>query len=298
MQDQTIKRIAWIGTGVMGAPMAGHLIDAGHELVIYSRTKEKAEPLLDKGAAWARSPAEVANGVDIAFTMVGFPDDVRETHLGPDGILAAATLPKYIVDMTTSEPSLAMEIAEAAKQKGVGSIDAPVSGGDIGAKNASLSIMVGADADDFEAVRPLLEVLGKNVVHQGGPGSGQHTKMVNQILIATTMIGVCEGLIYASKAGLDPVTVIKSVGAGAAGSWTINNLGPRMIKRDFAPGFYVEHFIKDLSIALKESQRMGLKMPGLALAAQLYGELRASGHGRSGTQALLLALESINSIDS
>lgn len=296
--QQTKKRIAWIGTGVMGAPMAGHLTDAGHELVIYSRTKEKAQSVLDKGATWAQSPAKAANGVEVAFTMVGFPDDVRETYLGAEGILAAATLPKYIVDMTTSEPSLAKEIAEAAKQKSVGSIDAPVSGGDIGAQNATLSIMVGAEENDFEAVRTLLEILGKNVVLQGGPGAGQHTKMVNQILIASTMIGVCEGLLYASKAGLDPLTVIKSVGAGAAGSWTINNLGPRMINRDFAAGFYVEHFIKDLSIALAESQRMGLDMPGLALAAQLYDAVKASGHGRSGTQALLLALESINRIDS
>ncbi len=298
MAELNKKRIAWIGTGVMGAPMAGHLIDAGHELVIYSRTKEKAEPLLDKGAVWAQSPAEAASGADVALTMVGFPDDVRETYLGADGILAASNLPKYIVDMTTSEPSLAVEIAEAAKQKGVGSIDAPVSGGDIGAQNATLSIMVGAEQNNFQGVQPLLEILGKNVVLQGGPGSGQHTKMVNQILIASTMIGVCEGLIYASKAGLDPLTVIQSVGAGAAGSWTINNLGPRMIKRDFAPGFYVEHFIKDLSIAVAESKRMGLEMPGLALAGRLYDEVKAAGHGRSGTQALLLALECINSIDS
>ena len=293
MSEQTKKRIAWIGTGVMGAPMAGHLIDAGHELVIYSRTKGKAQPVLDKGATWAQSPAEAANGVDIAISMVGFPVDVRETYLGAEGILAATTLPKYIIDMTTSEPSLAVEIAEAAKQKAVGSIDAPVSGGDIGARNATLSIMVGAEESDFEAVMPLLEILGKNVVLQGGPGSGQHTKMVNQILIATTMIGVCEGLIYASKSGLDPLTVIKSVGAGAAGSWTINNLAPRMINRDFEAGFFVEHFIKDLSIALAESKRMGLDMPGLALAAQLYDAVNASGHGRSGTQALLLALESL-----
>ncbi len=295
---QQSKRIAWIGTGVMGVPMAGHLIDAGHELVVYSRTKEKAEPVLAKGATWAQSPAEAARGVEFAFTMVGFPDDVRETHLGPEGTLAASNLPNYIVDMTTSEPSLAVEIAEAAQQKGVGSIDAPVSGGDIGARDATLSIMVGAERSDFKTVRPLLEILGKNVVLQGKPGAGQHTKMVNQILIATTMIGVCEGLIYASKAGLDPLTVIKSVGTGAAGSWTINNLGPRMINRDFEAGFYVEHFIKDLSIALVESKRMGLEMPGLALAGQLYDEVKAAGHGRSGTQALLLALESINSIDS
>ena len=291
------QRIGWIGTGVMGASMAGHLLDAGHEVVVHSRTKSKAQALLEKGAAWADSPAEAADGVDVAFSMVGFPADVEAVHLGPQGTLATGTLPKYIVDMTTSQPSLASDIAEQAAAKGVGSIDAPVSGGDIGARQATLSIMVGGEQETFTAVEPLLNVLGKQVILQGGPGAGQHTKMVNQILIATMMIGVCEGLLYTAKAGLDPLRVIESVGSGAAGSWTINNLGPRMVRRDFEPGFYVEHFIKDLSIALEESERMGLTVPGLTLARQLYEAVKDQGHGRRGTQALLLALEQLNGID-
>ncbi len=277
--------------------MAGHLLDAGHQLVVHSRTKSKAQPLLDKGAAWADSPAEAADGVDVAFSMVGFPTDVEAVHLGPQGTIATGTLPKYIVDMTTSQPSLAVRLAGAAEAKGVGSIDAPVSGGDVGARQATLSIMVGAEPEALTAVEPLLKILGKQVILQGGPGAGQHTKMVNQILIATMMIGVCEGLLYAGKAGLDPLRVIESVGSGAAGSWTINNLGPRMVRRDFEPGFYVEHFIKDLSIALEESERMGLTVPGLTLARQLYEAVKDQGHGRRGTQALLLALEQLNGID-
>jgi 3-hydroxyisobutyrate dehydrogenase len=290
-------RIGWIGTGVMGGPMAGHLLDAGHELVIHTRTRSRAEPLLDRGAFWADSPASAADGTDVAFSIVGFPDDVEQTHLGPDGTLAASKPPKVIVDMTTSQPSLAVHIAHKAAERNVGSVDAPVSGGDVGARNATLSIMVGGDEQHAAFVRPLLEKLGGNVVHQGGPGAGQHAKMVNQILIATNMIGVCEGLLYARKAGLDPHQVIASVGAGAAGSWSISNLGPRMIDRNFDPGFFVEHFLKDLGIALDESARMGLSMPGLALARQLYEAVRAQGHGRLGTQALLLALERLNAMD-
>ena len=296
MAQQT-HRIAWIGTGVMGAAMAGHLLEAGHEVAVHSRTKSKAQPLLDKGAAWANSPAEAADGVDVAFSMVGFPADVQAVHLGPQGTLMSQRPPKYIVDMTTSRPSLAADIAQQAAAKGVGSIDAPVSGGDVGAREATLSIMAGGEQEAFTAVEPLLNVLGRQVILQGGPGAGQHTKMVNQILIGATMIGVCEGLLYADKAGLDSLRVIESVGSGAAGSWTINNLGPRMVRRDFEPGFYVEHFIKDLSIALEESARMGLAVPGLALARQLYEAVKALGHGRRGTQALLLALEQLNGLD-
>jgi 3-hydroxyisobutyrate dehydrogenase len=296
--NETPKRIGFIGAGVMGAPMAGHLMDAGYELTIYTRTKAKAEPLLARGATWANAPAEAAEGEDVVISIVGFPADVEETHLGERGTLAAEDLPGVIVDMTTSEPSLAIRIAEVAKARGVGAVDAPVSGGDVGARNATLSIMVGGEEEDVRRIRPVLDVLGRQVVHQGGPGAGQHTKMVNQILIATNMIGVCEGLIYASRAGLDPTTVIESVGSGAAGSWSISNLGPRMIRRDFDPGFFVEHFIKDLQIALDESARMGLAVPGLALARQLYEELRAQGHGRSGTQALLLALEQMSGLGS
>jgi 3-hydroxyisobutyrate dehydrogenase len=294
MSDLNAMRIGWIGTGVMGSSMAGHLLDAGHALTIHTRTKPKAEGLLQRGAMWAESPAEAAEGADAAISIVGYPREVEATHLGPAGTLAARHLPRVIVDMTTSRPSLAVQIAEAARAKGVGSVDAPVSGGDIGARNATLSIMVGGEEGDVAYVGPLLEKMGSNIVRQGGPGAGQHTKMVNQILIATNMIGVCEGLLYASRAGLDPTTVIESVGAGAAGSWSINNLGPRMIKRDFDPGFYVEHFLKDLSIALAESARMGLSMPGLALARQLYEAVRAQGHAKLGTQALLLALEKLN----
>jgi len=286
--------IGWIGTGVMGLPMAGHLLNAGHQLRVHSRTASKAQPVLDQGAAWAENPAEAASGADIAIAMVGYPDDVHATHLGPHGTLAADTPPRVIVDMTTSRPSLAQDIARKAQKKNVGSVDAPVSGGDVGAKNATLSIMIGGDKEYVDYVWPLFECLGQRLVHQGPAGSGQHTKMVNQILIATNMIGVCEGLLYAKKTGLDPLTVIESVGAGAAGSWSINNLGPRMIERDFSPGFYAEHFIKDLGIALDEAARMHLALPGLGLAKQLYEALCAQGHAKSGTQALVCALERLN----
>jgi 3-hydroxyisobutyrate dehydrogenase len=284
------KRIAWIGTGVMGHSMAGHLLAAGHDVVIHTHTKAKAQELLDHGAAWADTPAQVAQGANVAISMVGYPEDVEALHLGPQGTLSIDTPPALIIDMTTSRPSLAVRIAEAAAKRGIGALDAPVSGGDVGARNATLSIMVGGDKPHFDAALPILQLLGKNTVHQGGPGAGQHTKMVNQILIATNMIGVCEGLIYASKAGLDAMKVIESVGSGAAGSWSINNLGPRIIKGDFEPGFYVEHFIKDLGIALEEAQRMKLNLPGLVLAKQLYDMLQAQGEGRKGTQALYLAM--------
>ena len=289
-----MSTVAWIGTGVMGLPMAQHLMDAGHQLAVTTRTRSRAEPLLDAGATWAETPAEAADGADVAISMVGYPDDVQEVHLGPAGTLAAARRPGLLIDMTTSSPGLAVEIHERARSLGVGSVDAPVSGGDVGARKATLSIMVGADDADFSAAGPLLDVLGDRIVHQGGPGSGQHTKMVNQILIAGTMMGVCEGLVYARATGLDPQRVLDSVGSGAAGSWTIRNLAPRMLQRDFAPGFYVEHFIKDLGLALDEAARLGLALPGLALARQLYQTLAAAGHGRRGTQALLLALEQMN----
>ncbi len=291
-----IRKIAWIGTGVMGSPMAGHLMDAGYELTVHTRTKSKAQSLLDRGATWADTSAEAANGADVAISIVGFPGDVEQTHLGPTGTLAAENLPHVIVDMTTTRPSLAVQIFEAARSKGVGAVDAPVSGGDVGAREAKLSIMVGGEKPHVDLVMPLLQKMGKTVVHQGAAGCGQHTKMVNQILIATNMIGVCEGLLYARTAGLDPMTVIDSVGAGAAGSFSVNVLGPRMIKRDFDPGFFVEHFIKDLGIALDEAARMELSLPGLALARQLYEAVRAQGHVKLGTQALLLALEKLNGL--
>jgi 3-hydroxyisobutyrate dehydrogenase len=290
-------RIGWIGTGVMGSSMCGHLLDAGHEMTVFNRTRARAEPLLEKGAAWAGSPAEVAAASEIVFTMVGFPGDVREVVLGENGALSAASPGSALVDMSTSEPSLAVEIYEAARASDVQSVDAPVSGGDVGARNATLSIMAGGDREAFERVRPLFEVLGKTIVHQGGPGAGQHTKMVNQILIASGMIGVCEALLYGYKAGLDLETVMESVSGGAAGSWSLSNYGPRMLKGDFEPGFFVEHFVKDMEIALGEARRMNLALPGLALAHELYVALKAQGGARKGTQALLLALARLSEVD-
>lgn len=290
-------RLGWIGTGVMGRSMCGHLVAAGYPMTIFSRTREKAQPLLDAGAKWAGCPKEVAEGADVVFSIVGNPQDVRSITLGADGTLAGAATGAVLVDMTTSKPALAAEIADAAKKKGVASIDAPVSGGDIGAREARLSIMIGGERDAVDAVRPLFEIMGKTIIYQGGPGAGQHTKMVNQVLIATNMIGVCEALLYGYKAGLDLPTVLQSVGPGAAGSWSLNNLGPRIIDGNFAPGFYVEHFIKDMGIALEEARRRRLTLPGLALAHRLYEKVRALGHGRSGTHALMLALEDLSRTD-
>lgn len=290
-------RIGWIGTGVMGASMCGHLIKAGFSATVFSRTQSKAQPLVDQGATWVDSPKAVAEASDVVFSIVGFPEDVREVILGEQGALAGAAEGTVLVDMTTSDPSLAVEIHSAAAAKGVHSVDAPVSGGDVGAKNAALSIMIGGDKDVVDALRPCWEAMGKTIVHQGGPGAGQHTKMVNQTLIASNMVGVCEALLYGYKAGLDLPTVLESVSSGAAGSWSLSNLGPRIIENNFDPGFFVEHFIKDMGIALAESSRMGLSMPGLALAHQLYVALKDQGHGRDGTHALQLALAKMSGVD-
>jgi 3-hydroxyisobutyrate dehydrogenase len=289
-------RVGWIGTGVMGMSMCRHIMGKGYATTVYNRTRDRARPLVEVGAAWADTPKAVAERSDVVFAIVGFPRDVREVFLGPQGTLAGSKAGNVLVDMTTSEPSLAEEIYAAAKAKGVHSVDAPVSGGDVGAKNASLSIMVGGDAPVIEGIKPLLECMGKTIVHQGAAGAGQHTKMVNQILIASNMIGVCEALLYAYKSGLDAGTVLQSVGSGAAGSWSLNNLGPRIIARNFEPGFFVEHFIKDMGIALDEARRMGLSLPGLALANQLYLAVQAQGYGRKGTHALMLALEHLAGI--
>lgn len=290
-------RIGWIGTGVMGSSMCGHLINAGYSATVHSRTRKKAETLLEKGATWADSPAEVARNSDVIFSIVGFPSDVREVLLGENGALSGVRAGGVLVDMTTSQPSLAVEIYDAAKAKGVHSVDAPVSGGDIGARNAALSIMIGGDEETVTALNPLWEAMGKTIVYQGKPGAGQHTKMVNQVLIATGMIGVCEALLYGYKSGLDLPTVLKSVSSGAAGSWSLSNLGPRIIDNNFDPGFFVEHFIKDMGIALEESRRMGLSMPGLSLAQQLYLAVKAQGFGRNGTHALMLALSQMSGVD-
>ncbi|MCK4872171.1 MAG: NAD(P)-dependent oxidoreductase [Phycisphaerales bacterium] len=293
----SLPRIGWIGIGVMGRSMVDRLISAGYELRITTRTRDKAASLLRRGAVWADRPADLAATCDVVISMVGYPRDVEAVYLGADGVLAGAgpDAPlKLIIDMTTSSPALAQQLADEAGKRNVKSLDAPVSGGDIGARDGTLSIMVGGDSSAFEDASPIFNHLGKTIRLQGGPGAGQHTKMVNQILIATNMIGVAEGLLYAERANLDITRVIESVGGGAAGSWSINNLGPRMAKGDYAPGFYVEHFIKDMGIALAEAERMQLALPGLALARQLYEAVRAQGHARSGTQAILLALRHLN----
>jgi 3-hydroxyisobutyrate dehydrogenase len=289
-------RIGWIGTGVMGLSMCGHVLDAGYTVTVFNRTKSKAQPLVDRGAAWVDSPRAVAEASDIVFTMVGFPPDVREVYFSDRGILGGVRRGAALVDMTTTEPTLAREIAEAARAKGVQAIDAPVSGGDVGARNKTLSIMIGGDAGAVSEVQPLLQLLGKNLVHQGGPGAGQHTKMCNQIVIAGTMIGVCESLLYGYKAGLNLETMLGSIRSGAAGCWTLENLAPRILNRNFEPGFIVEHFIKDMGIALDEAKRMNLSLPGLALVHQLYLAVQAQGFGRKGTHALMLALEHVSNV--
>jgi 3-hydroxyisobutyrate dehydrogenase len=290
-------RIGWIGTGVMGTSMCGHLMAAGYQATVFNRTRSKANALVDRGAREADSPRAVAEASDVIFTIVGYPHDVREVTLGPDGVLAGARPGSVVVDMTTSEPALAREIFEAAKAKGVDAVDAPVSGGDVGAREARLSIMVGGEPGTVEALMPLFQAMGKTIVHQGPAGAGQHTKMVNQVLIATNMIGVCEGLLYGYKAGLDLNKVMQSVASGAAGSWSLSNLGTRMIAGNFEPGFFVEHFLKDMGIALAESRRMKLALPGLALAEQLYRAVEAQGLGRKGTHALMLALAKLSEVE-
>lgn len=289
-------RLGWVGTGVMGLSMCGHLMAKGYPMTIYSRTKSRAQALLDRGAVWADTPGAVAERSDIIFTIVGLPTDVREVYQQKGGILDSARSGSITVDMTTTEPSLAREIYEAARAKGVSAIDAPVSGGDVGARNATLSIMVGGDKEAVDRVMPMFEAMGKNIVHQGGPGNGQHTKMCNQIVLAGTIIGVCESLLYGYKAGLDLDTMLSSIAKGAAQCWILDNLAPKMVKRNFDPGFFVEHFEKDLGIVLDESRRMGIAMPGLALVRQFYVALKSQGHARLGYHSLLLALEQLSNV--
>jgi 3-hydroxyisobutyrate dehydrogenase len=286
-------RIGWIGTGVMGSSMCVHLLTAGYRVTIHSRTKSKAQPLLDRGAQWAENPRAVMTQSDVVFTMVGFPQDVRTVYFDETGILAGTRAGMVLIDMTTTQPSLSREIAMAASSKGLSAIDAPVSGGDVGAKHAALSIMIGGDTTSVQAVMPLFELLGNKIVHQGEPGTGQQSKLCNQIVIAGTMVGVCESLLYGYKAGLDLNRMLDSIRGGAAACWTLDNLAPKILQRNFDPGFFVEHFVKDMGIALEESKRMGLVLPGLTLVHQLYQTVQTLGHGRSGTHALILALETL-----
>lgn len=287
-------KIGWIGTGVMGASMAGHVMAAGHDMFIYNRTKEKAAGLLEKGAVWRDTPAGVASEAEVVFTIVGFPDDVEEVYFGSEGVLSSPGSCRTVIDMTTTKPSLAVRIAGAAGSLGIDSLDAPVSGGDIGARDGTLVIMVGGRREAMDGMMPVFQAMGSRITFMGGPGAGQHTKMCNQILVSGTMVGVCESLLYAARVGLDQKEVIDVIGKGAAGSWSINNLGPRIVRGDFSSGFYVEHFIKDMGIALQEAEAMGLSLPGLGLVQQLYVAVKAQGHGRSATQALYLALKAMS----
>lgn len=287
-------RIGWIGTGVMGASMCQHLQAAHYRLTLYTRNRNKASAILAKGATWADSPRAVAEQTDIVITMVGFPQDVRQVYFGEQGVLAGTGAGMVLIDMTTTEPSLSQEIAQAAHARDAYAIDAPVSGGDIGARNATLSIMVGGNTSAAQSVMPLLEKLGKKIVHQGDAGAGQHAKLCNQIVIAGTMVGVCESLLYGYRAGLDVPRMLESIRGGAAACWTLDNLAPRIVDRNFDPGFFVDHFVKDMGIALDEARRRQLTLPGLSLAHQLYEKVQALGHGRSGTHALMLALEDLS----
>lgn len=285
------QTIGFIGTGVMGKSMAHHLIKAGYALHVYTRTKEKANELIQEGAIWESTVAELTNASDVVITMIGTPADVEEVYFGKNGIIENAKPGTYIIDMTTSKPSLAIEIYEKAKVKGIYALDAPVSGGDVGAKNAKLAIMVGGDEEAFEKMTSIFNIMGENIILQGEAGAGQHTKMVNQISIAPAMIGLCEALMYAEKAGLDPESVLGSISTGAAGSWSLSNYAPRMIKGDFAPGFAIKHYIKDMKIALESAQEMNLSTPGLSLALEMYEELAKRGWEESGIHALIKYFE-------
>ncbi|CEE01239.1 MULTISPECIES: NAD(P)-dependent oxidoreductase [Bacillaceae] len=286
MDNKQKPVVGFIGLGVMGKSMAGHILNGGYPLYVYTRTKEKAAELLDKGAIWAATPKEIAHQAKYVFTIIGTPNDVEEVYLGENGLITNGKENTYFIDMTTSSPTLAQRLYEEGKKKGIHVLDAPVSGGDIGAKEARLAIMVGGDQKDFDAVLPLFQLMGKNIAYFGKGGSGQHTKMANQIAIAPTMIGVCESLIYAKKAGLNVQKVVDLISTGAAASFSLSSYAPRILKEDYSPGFFIKHFIKDMTIALNEAEKMNLDLPGLTLAKQMYEKLAKMGEENSGTQAL------------
>lgn len=293
MQDKTI---GLIGTGLMGNPMGKHLVNAGYKLNVYTRTKNKARELIEMGCTWQDSPARLAANTDVIITMVGFPKDVEECYFGQQGIFEGVKEGAILIDMTTTKPSLAVRLSEQAQSNGVQFIDAPVSGGEVGAINGNLSIMIGGEKEVVDSVLPLFETFGKNMVYQGPAGSGQHTKMCNQITIAGTMVGVCEALLYGFKAGLDLDTMLESISKGAAGCWTLDVLAPKIVAGDYAPGFLVDHFVKDMGIALEEAAAMQISLPCLALVKQLYHAVQAMGEGSAGTQALYLALQKLASV--
>ncbi len=288
------KKAGFIGLGVMGISMASRLIDAGYDLFVYNRTKSKANTLIERGAHWCGTPREVAENTHVVFTIVGFPSDVEEVYLGDNGLVEGASEKSIFVDMTTTKPSLEKKIEKALSSRKARFADAPVSGGDKGAREGTLSIMVGCDDDIFPVLLPYFSVMGKNITHLGPVGSGQHTKMANQIVIAGTMAGVSEALVYGARAGLDLVKMVSTISKGAAGCWTLDNLAPRVLRGDYAPGFMVDHFIKDMTIAVEEADAMGLSLPSLALTRELYKAVKAQGHGKDGTQVLVKALESLS----
>jgi 3-hydroxyisobutyrate dehydrogenase len=281
-----MMQIGFIGLGVMGRSMARHLINAGHQLVVYNRTRARADEAISMGARWAEGPGDVARDAEVVITMVGYPRDVEEIYFGSEGLIENARQRALLIDMTTSTPTLAVRIAEAATARGIDALDAPVSGGDVGAREARLTIMAGGSADAFNRAMPALQVLGRTIGRMGGPGAGQHTKMCNQIAIASGMLGVCEALAYAKAAGVDQTEMINTISTGAAASWSLSNYGPRIINGDFAPGFYVKHFIKDMEIALQSAREMGIDTPGLETALQMYRTLSEEGGADLGTQAL------------
>lgn len=285
------KLVGFIGVGVMGRSMAANVIKAGFPVCVYTRTKEKAASLLEMGAVWKESPLEIAQSAEVIITMVGYPKDVEEIYFGNAGILNNAKPGSCVVDMTTSSPLLAKQITQVAQSNGIFALDAPVSGGDIGARDGKLSIMVGGDKKAFDTLKPLFAAMGTNIRHLGPAGAGQYTKMCNQIAIASNMMGVCEAIAYAKKVGLDPSAVLDTISTGAAGSWSLSNLAPRMIDGDFAPGFFVKHFIKDMKIAIESAREVDLTLPGLTLAEKLYEQLAAEGGGNYGTQALIKLLD-------
>ena len=291
------KKIGFIGLGVMGKSMAGHLMNAGHELYVYSRTKAKCGDIIEKGAHWCDTPKAVAENTDIVFTIVGFPKDVEEVYLGENGLIEGTREGMIFCDMTTTKPSLDIQIGKELSKKGASMCDAPVSGGDSGARNATLSIMAGANKATFDALLPYFNIMGKSITHMGELGAGQHTKMANQIVIAGTMCGVSEALVYGARAGLDTEKMVQTISKGAAGCWTLDNLAPRVLRDDLAPGFMVDHFIKDMGIALEEAEKMELVLPSLALTKQLYLSLKANGMGRNGTQALVKAIEQLSGME-
>ncbi|WP_080146158.1 NAD(P)-dependent oxidoreductase [Marinilactibacillus piezotolerans] len=282
-----METIGFIGTGVMGASIVKHLLSSGYKVNVYNRTKSKTDELVDLGAVWKETPKSVAEASELIFTMVGFPEDVKEVYYGENGIFNGVQPDSILVDLTTSKPSLAEEIYQTAKEKGVSSLDAPVSGGDLGARNGTVTTMVGGDEAAFEKVKPVFMTFSGTLELQGPAGSGQHTKMANQIMIAGTMTGLTELLVYAKAAGLNLEKVLKTVGGGSAANWSLQNYGPRILKEDYSAGFFVKHYIKDLGIALAEAEKLGIHLPATENAKRLYDQLKEDGHADDGTQALI-----------